>query len=112
MDTPSMLWFLSQPLPPLNSLPARHRLAAFLLPGFPFTGGLAGVASHTPFDRAVLTFSDLGDAFAADNVTFATDKASEEGQALILLSAGVSVLLFLHAPSQGNPILLSLMAGR
>jgi len=27
-----------------------------------FTGGFAGVASDTPFDRAVLTFSDVGDA--------------------------------------------------
>ncbi len=27
-----------------------------------FTGGYAGVASDTPFDRAVLTFSDVGDA--------------------------------------------------
>jgi len=27
-----------------------------------FTGGYAGVASNTPFDRAVLTFSDVGDA--------------------------------------------------
>ena len=27
-----------------------------------FTGGYAGVASDTPFDRAVLTFSDVVDA--------------------------------------------------
>jgi hypothetical protein len=64
------------------------------IPDPTFTGGFAGVASDTPFDRAVLTFSDLGDAFAVDNVTFAANKASEEGQTLILLSAGVSVLLF------------------
>jgi len=56
------------------------------IPDPTFTGGFAG-----------LTFSGLGDAFAVDNVTFATTKASEEGQTLILLSAGVSVLLFLHA---------------
>jgi hypothetical protein len=61
-----------------------------------FTGGFAGVASDTPFDRAVLTFSELGDAFAVDNVTFAANKTSEEGQTLILLSAGISVLLFLR----------------
>jgi hypothetical protein len=61
-----------------------------------FTGGFAGVASDTPFDRAVLTFSDVGDAFAVDNVTFSANKASEEGQTLILLSAGVSLLLFLR----------------
>src|SRR5207253_1364391 len=36
-----------------------------------FAGGFAGVASDTPFDLAVLTFSNLGDAFAVDNVTFA-----------------------------------------
>jgi len=62
-----------------------------------FTGGFAGVASDTPFDRAVLTFSDVGDAFAVDNVTFSANKASDEGQTLILLSTGVSLLLFLHA---------------
>jgi len=62
-----------------------------------FTGGFAGVASDTPFDRAVLTFSDVSDAFAVDNVTFSANKASDEGQTLILLSAGVSFLLFLRA---------------
>jgi len=61
-----------------------------------FTGGFAGVASDTPFARAVLTFSNAGDAFAIDNVTFSANKASDEGQTLILLSAGVSLLLFLR----------------
>jgi hypothetical protein len=61
-----------------------------------FTGGFAGVASDTPFDRAVLTFSNAGAAFAVDNVTFSANKASEEGQTLILLSTGVSLLLFLR----------------
>ena len=61
-----------------------------------FTGGFAGVASDTPFDRAVLTFSDVGDAFAVDNVTFSANKASDEGQTLILLSAGVSLVFFLR----------------
>src|SRR5437762_2979388 len=65
-----------------------------------FTGGFAGVASDTPFDRAILTFSDVGDAFAVDNVTFAANRASDEGQTLILLSAGVSVLLFLRTPKR------------
>jgi len=67
------------------------------IPDPKFTGGFAGVASDTPFDRAVLTFSDVGDAFAVDNVTFAANRASDEGQTLILLSAGVSVLLFVRA---------------
>jgi hypothetical protein len=62
-----------------------------------FTGGFAGVASDTPFDRAVLTFSDVGDAFAVDKVTFAANRASDEGQTLVLLSAGISVLLFVRA---------------
>ena len=62
-----------------------------------FTGGFAGVASDTPFDRAGLTFSGVGEAFAVDNVTFGANRASDEGQTLILLSAGVSVLLFLRA---------------
>jgi hypothetical protein len=66
-----------------------------------FTGGFAGVASDTPFDRAVLTFSDVGDAFAVDNVTFSANKASDEGQTLILLSAGVSLLLFLRDRRRG-----------
>ena len=68
--------------------------------------GFAGVASDTPFDRAVLTFSDVGDAFAVDNVTFNANKASDEGQTLILLSAGVSSSLFFAWPSQGVLILL------
>jgi hypothetical protein len=68
------------------------------IPDPTFTGGFAGVASDTPFDRAVLTFSDVGNAFAVDNVTFAAaNETSEEGQTLILLSAGVCVLLFLRA---------------
>jgi hypothetical protein len=61
-----------------------------------FTGGYAGVASDTPFDRAVLTFSDVGDAFVVDKVTFAANRASDEGQTLVLLSACVSLLLFLR----------------
>jgi hypothetical protein len=67
------------------------------IPDPTFTGGFAGVASNTAFDRAVLTFSNLGDAFAVDNVTFSANRVSDEGQTLILLSAGVSVLLFLRA---------------
>jgi hypothetical protein len=74
-----------------------------------FTGGFAGVTSNTAFDRAVLTFSDVGDAFAVDNVTFAANRASDEGQTLILLSAGVSVLLFLRARGRETRF-LSLMA--
>ena len=77
-----------------------------------FTGGFAGVASDTPFDRAVLTFSDVGDAFAVDNVTFSANKASDEGQTLILLSAGVSLLLFLRDRRRGVSILLPLMPGQ
>jgi hypothetical protein len=69
------------------------------IPDPDFTGGFAGVASNTPFDRAVLTFSNLGDAFAVDKVTFArtVSTVSDEGRTLILLSAGIFVLLFLRA---------------
>jgi hypothetical protein len=62
-----------------------------------FTGGFAGVGSDTPFDRAVLTFSGVGEAFAVDNVTFGANRASDEGQTLVLLSAGISILLFVRA---------------
>jgi hypothetical protein len=72
------------------------------IPDPKFTGGFAGVASDTPFDRAVLTFSDVGDAFAVDNVTFAANRASDEGQTLILLSAGV-LFCFLCVPVAGIP---------
>ena len=61
------------------------------------TGGFAGIASDTPFNRAVSTFSDVGDAFAVDNMTFAANRASDERQTLILLSTGVSALRFLRA---------------
>ena len=67
------------------------------IPDPTFTGGFAGVASDTPFDRAILTFSDVSDAFAVDNVTFSANRASDEGQTLILLSAGAFVLLCLSA---------------
>jgi len=66
------------------------------IPDPTFTGGFAGVASNTPFDRAVLTFSNLGDAFAVDNVTFA-GTVSDQGPTLFLLSVGVFVLLCLRA---------------
>jgi hypothetical protein len=66
-----------------------------------FTGGFAGVASDTAFDRAVLTFSDLGDAFAVDNVTFARTVADQESTS-ILLSVGVFVLLSLRAGHRGQ----------
>jgi hypothetical protein len=61
-----------------------------------FTGGFAGVASDTPFDRAVLTFSDIGDAFAVDNVTFASS-VSEQEATLILFSTGIFAILCLRA---------------
>jgi len=69
------------------------------IPDPTLTGGFAGVASNTPFDRAVLTFSNLGDAFAVDNVKFArtVSTVSDEGRTLILLSVGIFVLLFLRA---------------
>jgi hypothetical protein len=60
-----------------------------------FAGGFAGVASKSPFDRAVISFSDLGDAFAVDNVTFASG-VSEQGTTMILLSIGMGVLLCLR----------------
>ena len=53
-----------------------------------FAGGFAGLSSTEPFDRAVLTFSTLGEAFAVDNVTFAT-AVPEQEQTLILLAIGV-----------------------
>jgi hypothetical protein len=65
------------------------------IPDPTFTGGFAGVASDTPFDRAVLTFSDVVDAFAVDNVTFAKT-VSGEGRTLILLSVGIFVLFSLR----------------
>jgi hypothetical protein len=61
-----------------------------------FTGGFAGVASDTPFDRAVLTFSDIGGAFAVDNVTFASS-VSEQEATLILFSTGIFAILCLRA---------------
>jgi hypothetical protein len=68
------------------------------IPDPTFTGGFAGVASDTPFDRAVLTFSDEVDAFAVDRVTFAktVSTVSDEGRTLILLSVGIFVLLSLR----------------
>ena len=60
-----------------------------------FTGGFAGVASDTPFDRAVLAFSDIGDAFAVDNVTFAST-VSEQEATLILFSTGIFAILCLR----------------
>ena len=68
------------------------------IPDPTFTGGFAGVASNTPFDRAVLRFSNLGDAFAVDNVTFArtVSTVSDEGRTLALLSVGIFVLLSLR----------------
>ena len=68
------------------------------IPDPTFTGGFAGVVSDTPFDRAVLTFSDVVDAFAVDNVTFAktVSTVSDEGRTLILLSVGIFVLLSLR----------------
>jgi hypothetical protein len=66
------------------------------IPDPTFTGGFAGVASDTPFDRAVLTFSDVSIAFAVDNVTFVktVSTVSDEGRTLILLLVGIFVLLF------------------
>ena len=68
------------------------------IPDPTFTGGFAGVASDTPFDRAVLTFSDVSIAFAVDNVTFVktVSTVSDEGRTLILLSVGIFVLLGLR----------------
>jgi hypothetical protein len=62
-----------------------------------FAGGFAGVASDTPFDRAILTFSNLGDAFAVDNVTFARTVVSDEAPTIFLLSVGIFALLCLGA---------------
>jgi hypothetical protein len=61
-----------------------------------FAGGFAGVTSDSPFDRAVITFSDVGDAFALDNVTFASGGVPEPGSTVILLPIGLCVLLCLR----------------
>jgi hypothetical protein len=58
-----------------------------------FTGGFAGVASDTPFDRAVITFSDVAGAFAVDNVTF-VGGIPDQGETVILLSIGLCSTLF------------------
>ena len=62
------------------------------IPDPDFTGVFAGVASDTPFDRAILTFSGLDDAFA-----FSARTVADQGQTLVLLSVGVTVLLCLRA---------------
>jgi len=63
-----------------------------------FTGGFAGVASDTPFDRAILPFSDVGDAFAVDNMIFASGSGvAEQGATLILLSIGIFAILGVRA---------------
>jgi hypothetical protein len=63
-----------------------------------FAGGFAGVASDSPFDRAVITFSDASDAFALDNVTFASGASGvpEPGSTVILLPIGLCVLFCLR----------------
>ena len=60
-----------------------------------FTGGFAGLSSTVPFDRAVLTFSTLGEAFAVDNVTFATTVPDNE-RTLTLFAIGVFGLISLR----------------
>ena len=67
------------------------------IPDRPSPGVLPALLVIRHSDRAVLAFSNVADAFAVDNVTFAANRASDEGEMLILLSAGVSVLLFLRA---------------
>jgi hypothetical protein len=59
-----------------------------------FTGGYGGVASDTPFDRAVLTFSDVGDALRSIMWPLLRTELRTKDRGVILLSAGVSVLLF------------------
>lgn len=64
------------------------------IPDPTFTGGFAGASSIVPFDRAVLTFSGLGDAFAVDNVTFANIAAlAEKGSTLLMFLGGLLSLL-------------------
>jgi len=65
------------------------------IPDPAFAAGFAASLVTCPSDRAILTFSNVGDAFAVDNVTFA-GAVSHQGPTLILLSAGVFVLLFLR----------------
>ena len=107
MDTPLFPRSLSHPATTIELFAGAAPIGSISFAGIPdpiFTGGFAGVASDTPFDRAVLTFSDAGDAFAVDNVTFSANKASEEGQTLILLSTGVSLLLFMRGRRRQFPL--------
>lgn len=67
-----------------------------------FTGGFAGVTSTASFDRAVLTFSTLGPAFAVDNVTFANvvpEHVPEQEWTLILFAMAVVGLFLLFTPA-------------
>jgi len=52
-----------------------------------FTGGFAGVQSTLPFNQAVLTFSQVGAAYAVDNIRFAPT-AVPEPASLIMMSLG------------------------
>jgi hypothetical protein len=68
------------------------KLAFTGIPDPTFTGGFGGVASDLPFDKAILTFSNEGEAFAVDNITFA-HTVTDEGESLILLFGGILVLV-------------------
>lgn len=60
-----------------------------------FSGGFAGIESTIPFNRAELTFSQAGAAFAVDNVRFLpVTSVPESGSSLAIL--GVA-LVSLHA---------------
>jgi hypothetical protein len=53
-----------------------------------FSGGFLGLESTIPFVRADLTFSTLGDAFAADNFRFAAS-AVPEPASVVLFGIGI-----------------------
>ena len=54
-----------------------------------FTGGFAAIRSTTPFDRAQLSFSSLGAAFAVDNIRFAVP---DNGSTLLSFAMALAAL--------------------
>lgn len=54
-----------------------------------FTGGFAAIRSTTPFDRAQLSFSGVGAAFAVDNIRFGVP---DSGSTLLSFAMAVAVL--------------------
>ena len=68
-----------------------------------FAGGFAGVRNTTPFDRAQLSFSNLGDAFAVDNLRFGVAEGVPEGGSIFYVFGLAVVLLGICANRQHAP---------